>query len=427
MSEIEFSQTTARTNEDCVGNVGLTQNYENYSGLALRVSGNLDVLEENTRAMLVATLLRNQEYPELKELITAVIKNGEITEHILSLPKEMGHEALEFTIIPENGAENVIILAQERHPEAKLTYVVSCMRDELDPQKMLSAAAVAIVHAMAVDGCKIYRRSKDDEFVIVAEHGNSGGVELEGRDILAKSRGEPPIFFETGSSKFLGWPTFYRSTINGAIGICSSLKGERWQDDTITLLSKIAHQLGIANEQLTRHERILALSRTDGLTGLLNRRAFFEEELPRRILRLQRNKESAALFYIDLDNFKMVNDTHGHQAGDEVILKTRNLLMRLSRPGDVVARLGGDEFAMWLDGVSHKVAEARARELITKSHVMRNLTGEKNHPFGISAGVAMFNPRSCESLDELISRADAAMYTIKKMGKGGFKMAPEVE
>ena len=151
--------------------------------------------------------------------------------------------------------------------------------------------------------------------------------------------------------------TNYRQRINGAISIWKPAGDNPWDDDHLLLISDIANQLGIANEQISNHERILALSGTDSMTGLLNRRAFYEEDLPRRISRLQHSRETAALYFVDMDNFKRVNDVRGHQAGDDAILLLRDILMEMLRPGDVIARLGGDEFAMWLDGISPEVSE----------------------------------------------------------------------
>ena len=159
------------------------------------------------------------------------------------------------------------------------------------------------------------------------------------------------------------------------------------------------------------------------MTGLLNRRAFCEEDLPRRVARLERNRNTAALFFVDMDNFKRVNDVHGHQAGDDALLYLRDLLMEMSRPGDVIARLGGDEFAMWLDGISREVSEKRAARLIKASQALRKFSGDDDHPLGISVGVAIYDPEDNESLDSLMIRADAAMYEVKNAGKGGYHMA----
>ncbi len=124
-----------------------------------------------------------------------------------------------------------------------------------------------------------------------------------------------------------------------------------------------------------------------------------------------------------MDNFKQVNDVHGHQAGDDALLLLRDLLMDMSRPGDVIARLGGDEFAMWLDGISEKVSEKRANRLIEARKILRNYSGDDDHPLGMSVGVAIYDPEDEEPLDDLMARADAAMYKAKKAGKGGLQMA----
>ena len=124
-----------------------------------------------------------------------------------------------------------------------------------------------------------------------------------------------------------------------------------------------------------------------------------------------------------MDNFKAVNDVHGHQMGDDAIMFLRDLLMEMSRPGDVIARLGGDEFAMWLDGVTPQVSETRAGRLIEASKTLRKFSGSPEKPLGVSVGVAIFDPKDNEPLEDLLARADAAMYSVKKAGKGGFQMA----
>lgn len=315
-------------------------------------------------------------------------------------------------------------LSRARHREQLLGYIVSSVRDELDPQNMLTAAATTTARALGVAGCRIYRQTEPDKVLIAAEYGNTEELEeLDEsiRDLGLQSEVKP---VEIGPWSTLAVATHYRQEMNGAITIWRSAKGDPWEDDHLILIADIADQLGIANEQVTNHERIVALSRTDSMTGLLNRRAFFEEELPRRASRLERSRESAALFYVDMDNFKLVNDTHGHQIGDDAIMFLRDMLIDFSRPGDVIARLGGDEFAMWLDGISSEVAEVRAISLIKQSQPMLQFSGDDDHPLGISVGIAVYESDTHESIDDLLARADAAMYAIKNAGKGGFHMAP---
>lgn len=319
--------------------------------------------------------------------------------------------------------ENESALARARRREQHLNYIVSTIRDELEPHNMLNAAAAATARALGVTGCRIYRRGKKDSFHIAAEHGNVEGLETLVSKLAALDAGDKLIEIEVDKWQVLAAATNYRKRINGAISIWKASGDEPWDDDHLLLISDVANQLGIANEQISNHERILALSRTDSMTGLLNRRAFYEEDLPRRISRLQRSRETAALFFVDMDNFKRVNDVHGHQAGDDALLILRDLLMEMSRPGDVIARLGGDEFAMWLDGISPEVTEKRAGRLIEASESLREFSGDKDHPLGISVGVAIYDPDENEALGDLVAHADEAMYEVKNASKGGFHMA----
>jgi diguanylate cyclase (GGDEF)-like protein/PAS domain S-box-containing protein len=320
--------------------------------------------------------------------------------------------------------ESEAALARARHREQLLNYIVSQIRDEIEPHDMLMAAATASARALGAAGSRIYREDTDrGAFAVAAEYGNVDGVDELGKKIAGLKAGEVITVDIANWSPLLA-STQYRGDVNGALAMWKPKKDEAWDDDHRLMLTDVANQLGIANEQIANHERIVKLSRTDGMTGLLNRRAFYEEELPRRIARLERSGQTASMFYVDMDNFKRVNDMHGHQAGDDAILFLRDMLINFSRPGDLVARLGGDEFAMWLDGIDEETSKKRAGQLIETSKQMVSMSGDEDHPLGISIGVAFFDPTSGESLDDLLARSDAAMYSVKKRSKGGFEMAP---
>ena len=317
--------------------------------------------------------------------------------------------------------EREAALTRARNREQLLHYIVSTIRDELEPHNILEAAAAATAHAMVAAGCRIYRRSEESAFVMAAEFGNIEGLdELDG---LLSGLEEDALETQAGTWQILATATHYRQSVNGAIVIWRLHDRGPWGNENHLLIGDVANQLGIANEQITNHERIVNLSRTDAMTGLLNRRAFFEVELPRRVARLERTGQKAALYYLDLDNFKMVNDVHGHQRGDDAILFLRDMLMTHSRPGDAIVRMGGDQFAMWLDGMEEDVTINRAEALIEASKALDEYSGDADHPLGLSIGVAIFDPSQGEDLNGLIARADEAMYAVKKAGKGGFRMA----
>jgi diguanylate cyclase (GGDEF)-like protein/PAS domain S-box-containing protein len=314
-------------------------------------------------------------------------------------------------------------LSRARQREQLLGYIVGNIRDEVDPSNMLTAAAAATGRALGAAGSRIYRRGPDKRIKIGAYYGGEAPEGLD--DFVATHAGDKGVeTIALADTSVLIATTTYRNEVNGAVTMWRSKSRDAWDDDHRLLIHDVANQLGIANEQLANHERIVMLSLTDGMTGLLNRRAFFEEELPRRFTRLQRNKQSAAMFYVDMDNFKRVNDVHGHQRGDEAILELRDLMREYSRPGDEIARLGGDEFAMWLDNISPEVAVKRAETLIRASERLKKFSGDAAHPLGISLGVALYDPATNESLESLTGRADEAMYAIKRAGKGGYGVAP---
>lgn len=319
---------------------------------------------------------------------------------------------------------NEAALARVRHRESLLNHIISAIRDETDPLNMLSAAVVATSRAMMSDGARIYRLSADGGYRVAAENGESEGIDAIVDLFPALDSRAGTVAAEVGNWRVLYAPTLYHQTTNGVFAIWRHKDDSPWQDDHWQLLDNVANQLGIANEQVANHERIINMSRTDGMTGLLNRRAFFEEELPQHILRLKKKGQSAVLFYVDMDNFKLVNDVRGHQTGDEAILKLCQVMVENSRPDDLIARLGGDEFAIWLNNISEESAQARAGELLQASESLKAYSGSADKPLGISVGVALYDPSSDETIEGLMSRADEAMYVVKHAGKGGVGVAP---
>ena len=148
----------------------------------------------------------------------------------------------------------------------------------------------------------------------------------------------------------------------------------------------------------------------DPLTETLNRRGF-ERELKRSIAYVKRYGVSAALIYLDLDDFKPVNDRHGHAAGDAVLSAIASALVRQVRASDVVARIGGDEFVVLLWNVSGSAAAAKAAALEAAVYATPVRWGASTLVVGASAGIAMIGPLDTPA--DVLARADAAMYARK--------------
>lgn len=316
----------------------------------------------------------------------------------------------------EREREAALVKADNR--ERLLTYIVRAIRDVADPNDMLRIAAEATSRALGGAGGQIFRH-RDGGFDPAASFGDIGraGTVLSG---LADGGGVETL---VDGRPALGAVSRYRRQINGAIVIWRAADDAAWTRDDRILLEDVADQIGIANEQVANHDRILALSRTDALTGLFNRRAFFEE-LSRRFARLAHDRAPAALIYIDLDNFKAVNDRHGHKRGDEALVAVRDIMMRHTRPTDLLARLGGDEFALWLEGADEAIALERCRQIIAAAKALASFSGGDDKPLTLSLGVAVHAPGSrAETLEDLLQRADEAMYGVKRDGKGDYRLA----
>jgi diguanylate cyclase (GGDEF)-like protein len=151
----------------------------------------------------------------------------------------------------------------------------------------------------------------------------------------------------------------------------------------------------------------------DTLTGLLNRRSL-EDMLNRIIARAKRGAISS-LLYMDLDNFKEVNDTVGHSAGDEVLITLSGIIKSELRTEDTVFRLGGDEFAVLLEGMDSREALTAAERLrlVVEKHPFEQ--GGRLFPMSLSIG--LIEIEGTLTTGELLSQADAAMYRAKAQGK----------
>ena len=178
-------------------------------------------------------------------------------------------------------------------------------------------------------------------------------------------------------------------------------------------------------EQKTAEERIIYLAEHDSLTGLINRRRF-QEELERSIAYSQRYDQQGALLFIDLDQFKYINDTYGHQYGDEYLLDVSRRLAKVLRKTDILGRLGGDEFGIIIPSVTEEETATVANALLgTLSQETIEYEDKLIH-ISASIGVAFF-PAQGVIANDLLAKADAAMYTAKNKGRSQYRTFNEDE
>jgi len=185
------------------------------------------------------------------------------------------------------------------------------------------------------------------------------------------------------------------------------------------LLARVKVQLKIKSlqDKLRKSNQMLfELSNTDPLTGLNNRRSMMET-LGKELERSQRNNAPLSLVMLDVDFFKKINDSFGHQHGDDVLKGLADLLQQALRQYDTAARFGGEEFALILPGANLDEALKVSERLRRQVEAHRFQLGDKTHSATISIGIACHPGAGIHTVDDLIREADYALYSAKRNGR----------
>ncbi|MDP4548445.1 MAG: EAL domain-containing protein [Marinobacter sp.] len=210
-----------------------------------------------------------------------------------------------------------------------------------------------------------------------------------------------------------------RARINNAGGQCREMEG------TFTSMLRVPGVTGVvlSLRDLTQlkaaQSELHRLAFFDPLTGLANRQ-LFRDRLNGVVHRSRRSGEPAALMYLDLDGFKRINDTLGHDAGDELLKQVAEWLRGCVREEDSVARLGGDEFVVLLSRVSGTEAAGKVAETILRRLCQRVRLNDHDVGVTVSIGVTMI-PHDSEDVGTLMKYADLAMYRAKEMGRNNYQ------
>jgi diguanylate cyclase (GGDEF)-like protein/PAS domain S-box-containing protein len=189
--------------------------------------------------------------------------------------------------------------------------------------------------------------------------------------------------------------------------------------DSRGVLSYLIAQIEDISERKESEERLTRQALHDSLTGLPNRTLFADRV---RMATARRSAQGFAIIYLDLDGFKLVNDTLGHAAGDQVLVEVAQRLERLLRVGDTLARLGGDEFALLCEGVVEDEAKAIADRVI-RALTEPVVVQDREIIQAASIGIALYGPAvSVEEPDVMLGEADMAMYRAKAAGKSRYAL-----
>tara|TARA_R110002072_G_scaffold102159_3_gene224823 strand:- start:59 stop:1864 length:1806 start_codon:yes stop_codon:yes gene_type:complete len=318
-------------------------------------------------------------------------------------------------------------LRRANKQEHVLSSIIATIRNMQTPTEMFEGAVKATMEGIKTDFCCILQKVPCSQEGFTAEIQHQRGISLT-EDVIAnlcqkalevwQNEAIPQERIQTlvfGDHQILMGVTNHHTQDNGAIFLVRS--GDTlWHEDDIHLFRGITSHLGIAIEQVLTYAELERRAYTDELTGLLNRRAF-RDHVNKRLKNQKRSLKSSAMVYIDLDNFKHVNDTKGHAFGDKILRDLSGLLQDNLRVGDYTARFGGDEFAIWLDEIDKEEAIIKAENLVriaTKLNQNACLVGPQ---LSLSIGLAMSLPENPATLDQLMDQADQALYRAKGTGK----------
>lgn len=284
--------------------------------------------------------------------------------------------------------------------ERTMTKIIQALRDNFHPKDRLEQTAKILCNTLGLRYCALQNFTKENKYEEIINYGNSDRNEEE----LFKIK------------------TYYHSECNGQIILDVNEDDYEDKNDFLSLMDDVAVQVAIMIEQLNYQEKLEYYSNVDTLTKILNRRAFFDQ-LDVRMKHALRTGRKGALVYIDLDNFKHINDSQGHATGDEVLIDFSQCLTENKRVADIVGRLGGDEFAVWLEETDGIGAKSKAANIMDECQsIFKHYRFDDQNPLNASIGIAVYDPRFGEELKDLVARADEIMYEVKHAGKGNIKV-----
>jgi len=237
-------------------------------------------------------------------------------------------------------------------------------------------------------------------------------------DLREETRFSASPLLELGVRSGIQVPIYGSERTFGALGAYSQ-QVRRFTEDDVSFLQTVGNILSVAIERKNTEDQLSYLAQFDSLTGLPNRH-LFHDRLAHTMTQARRSSRPMAVLFIDLDRFKLVNDTQGHSAGDKLLKEAATRLNQCVRGGDTVGRFGGDEFGAILSDlakpgdasiVAQKIIDALARPF--------HLDGHETY-ISASVGITLF-PADGEEPGALITNADAAMYRAKEQGRNTYQ------
>ena len=326
-------------------------------------------------------------------------------------------------------------LRRRRFDLEALAALARRLEDAATSHDVAAAFAAAAADAFGFRRLVVFGRPHDS-FAVLASHGmlrlnpDAGGIAADSMIERAATARATVLVSQTGSRRDVGLEALIPEARNlvvvplSAEGRCIGVlvaehrmrSGSRIERRVVSTLEGFASQTALALRNAWLLESVQDLAATDGLTGIANRRSF-ERALEQEIARASRTGHPLSLVMIDIDHFKALNDTHGHQVGDQVLRDVAGVIAASCRQFDTAARYGGEEFAVLLPGCDPDTAARTARRLRLSIAELRCAA-----PVTASLGVASW-PADAGDASTLVQCADDALYASKRAGRNRVTVA----
>ena len=342
-------------------------------------------------------------------------------------------------VLAENG--NLLLLIQRQAAELDaLKRITFNLTSSLDLQAVLDGVVREAMQLVKdAQDAHIYLFHEDklifgaslknngEENVQISEprpNGLTGTVAREKKILIIEDMTNHPIYKgmpKNWCGSIIGLPLMHRSRVIGVMNLARNTPGE-FSKAEIRLLNLLADQAAIAIINARLHSAVSHQARSDSLTELPNRRAL-DERLDKAIAQSVASGNPFCAVMMDLDGFKIINDTYGHKVGDEVLQQVANSMEKSLRSTDFLARYGGDEWTLVLTETNLTQAQVVIQKI---QNGLRNnpvqLPDGKSTNIGVSGGVALY-PVHADTAPGLIRAADEALFRAKKNSRGQFLVA----
>ncbi|WP_024610197.1 EAL domain-containing protein [Pseudoalteromonas sp. TB64] len=419
----EYANSFKENDEAHIINIRKIDDLDWYIGVYKKRSSTLSALQDLKLkffglfilyAILVALLLHQALYQlvlrRLHTLVYAVTSFGQ------------GQLQIEFP--PENKDEIGTLNGSFRDMTVEIRKLINGLNQRITEKEIAEKAANRLSKAVAFSGTGVV--ITDENFII--EYVNPKMLEMTGfpekhfnraplLNIIATEMAilVDDIDIDLRSRNYWRGDTLIQGLDKQPIWVSLSVSPIHEDDGKITSYVASAQDISFVKESQRKMEQ---LAYFDTLTGLANR-TFFRMQLRKSMALAERGHYAFALFYFDLDEFKRINDTLGHDAGDQLLVEVANRLKKRLRAEDTIARLGGDEFAVLLSGIENQTHATDVANTIQKTLNVPIKLGSNEVIVSASIGITMAPYDSLEE-DQLLKHADLAMYEAKAKGRNTF-------